>query len=153
MSHTIPRRKAREGDAARMWDHLFSSVDLLGKGLDAAWLRNEVISNNIANVDTPGYKSQEVKFEDIMASALDSSGQKLDLQVTDQQHIAKIAPDIREVEPVVVKEEDTSAGVDENNVDVETEMVALAKNTIEYYLLVSKINSEFDHLNTAINVP
>ncbi len=52
-----------------MWNDLFSSVNLLEKGLGATWLRNEVISNNIANVDTPGFKASEVEFETLMADA------------------------------------------------------------------------------------
>lgn len=134
-----------------MWDKLFSSVDLLEKGLGAAWLRNEVIGNNIANADTPGYKTYQVKFEDAMASALGNAGSGIKPEATDSRHISGGARDIGAVTPQVVEEAGTSAGLDENNVDIETEMVALAKNSIEYYALVSKINSEFANLKTVIN--
>jgi flagellar basal-body rod protein FlgB len=51
-----------------MLDKMFSSVDTLQRGLNASWLRNEVISNNIANVDTPASRPPRC-FEDIMAEA------------------------------------------------------------------------------------
>ena len=41
----------------------FDYINVLDKAADAAWLRNAAISNNISNVDTPGYKRQDVAFE------------------------------------------------------------------------------------------
>ncbi len=49
-------------------------------------------------------------------------------------------------------DESTSTRLDGNNVNIENEMVELAKNSINYYTTVSKVNSEFRKLNTAINV-
>lgn len=135
-----------------MWEDLFSSVDLLQKGLNASWLRNEVIGNNIANVDTPGYKASGVKFEDLMASALGTDESGLDLTTTDDRQISKSGTDLSDVEPEVVENDSTSETLDDNNVDMETQMAALAKNSIEYYTLVSKVNSEFKNLDKAINV-
>jgi flagellar basal-body rod protein FlgB len=45
-----------------MLDKMFSSVNTLQRGLNASWLRNEVISNNIANVDTPGFNASHVRL-------------------------------------------------------------------------------------------
>ena len=42
----------------------FDYINVLDKAADASWTRNEVIANNIANVDTPGYKRQDINFED-----------------------------------------------------------------------------------------
>ena len=50
-----------------MIDRIVKSTKLLEKALDAAWLRNETISNNIANVNTPGFKKSNVKFEEAYA--------------------------------------------------------------------------------------
>ena len=73
-----------------MWGDLFNSVDLLKKGMDAGWLRNEVISNNIANEDTVGFKASEVEFENLFAQSLQGkgSGGSLGLTVTDARHIS-----------------------------------------------------------------
>ena len=131
-----------------MWDKLFQTTDYLQKGLDATWLRNEVISNNIANADTPGYKASEVQFEDVLVSAI--SGSELELKTTREGHITKATSNLDKLEPEVITEENTSYRYDENNVDVEAEMVSLAQNTLQYYTMVSKINSEFNKLNMAI---
>lgn len=135
-----------------MWENLFSSVNCLEKGMGATWLRNEVISNNIANIDTPGFKASEVEFEDLMAAAVGSGPKTVALAVTDDRHISGKAESAADVEAKVVKDDSTSAGLDENNVDIEHEMAELAKNSIEYYSLVSKVNSEFRKLDAAINV-
>ena len=39
--------------------NVFDYVNVIGKAADASWLRNDILANNIANVDTPGYKRQE----------------------------------------------------------------------------------------------
>lgn len=135
-----------------MWDDLFSSIDYIEKGINAAWLRNEVIGNNIANVDTPGFKTSEVEFEDIMTAAVGGGDGKINLTVTDENHISAQAGSAREVKARVMTNRSTSAGLDENNVDIENEMVELAKNSIAYYALVNKANSEFRKLSAAIDV-
>ena len=53
--------------------NVFNYINVMDKTLDAAWIRNEVISNNIANVDTPGYKRQDVNFEHQLRLALRDS--------------------------------------------------------------------------------
>ena len=50
--------------------NVFDYINVLQKTADAAWIRNDVISNNIANATTPGYKRQDVAFEDELANAL-----------------------------------------------------------------------------------
>jgi flagellar basal-body rod protein FlgB len=135
-----------------MLDNMFSSVETLRKGLSASWIRNEVISNNIANVDTPGFKASHVRFEDLMAEAV-SAGNRLTLAVTNDRHIPGAGgEDLRDVEPEIFRDETTAARLDGNNVNIDNEMVELAKNSINYYATVSKINSEFRKLDAAINV-
>ena len=133
-----------------MWSNLFGSVNLLKKGIDTSWLRQEVIANNIANADTVGFKASEVDFEDVFSSAL--KGNSTALATTDPKHISAGASNVEEVEPRISTDTDTTMRYDGNNVDVEQEMAEMAKNTIAYYALVSKTNSEFKKLNTAINI-
>lgn len=134
-----------------MGSNLFGSVDLLKEGLNASWLRGEVINNNIANEDTVGYKASEVKFEDLFAKSLagDTSGT---LTTTNARHISDGSSGVENVEASVVKEPEDSIRYDGNNVDAEHEQAEMAKNTLEYYTLVSKMNSEFRKLDSAIKV-
>ena len=48
----------------------FSFVNVLDKAADASWKRNEVIANNIANVDTVGYKRQDIDFQSVLSNEL-----------------------------------------------------------------------------------
>lgn len=132
-----------------MIDRVFESTGLLEKSLDATWLRNQAISHNIANVDTPGYKKKEVSFEEALDNALLGTG--FSGKRTRDKHIRigrgtldEVIPEVRDVNPTKIR-------VDENNVDVETEMTELAYNTIKHHALVQKLNGEFNRLKTIIN--
>ena len=132
-----------------MWDNLFESVDLLQKGLQASWVRNSVIRNNIANVETPGFKSSEVVFETMVAQALDGSdfqGRK-----TRDRHIdIGAAGDVHSVSPRITQTFNTSMRMDENNVDIEAENANLAQNSIQYSTLMLKLNSELNRIKLAV---
>ena len=72
------------------------------------------------------------------------------LAVSNPRHITRAASNIDGVSPAIVAD-DVSIRYDESSVDIEHEMVELAKNSVEYYTLVNKVNSEFSKLRTAIN--
>lgn len=133
-----------------MANNLFGSVGLLQNGLNTSWLRGEVINNNIANADTVGYKASEVEFEDVFSKALsgDTSGT---MTTTNARHISN-GSSVENVQASVVQEPEGSIRYDGNNVDAEHEQAEMAKNTLEYYTLVSKMNSEFRKLDSAIKV-
>lgn len=120
--------------------NVFDYVNVLQKAADASWLRNDVISNNIANIDTPGYKRQDVDFETQLKQALRSVRYK-----TVDARVAEI--NTVELEPRVYTD---SAGfsyrLDGNNVDIDTESAELAANQIKYNGLVSSWNQEFTNL-------
>ncbi len=127
---------------------IFKSIKYLEKGLDASWMRNQVISNNIANVDTPDFKASKVKFESVFASALANKG--FIAKRTREKHIS-FDRDIDGVSPVIIKDTGTAMRMDGNNVDIDSENVELARNTIYYNTLIEKLNSKFTRLKMAIN--
>lgn len=127
---------------------LFSNTKVLNKALDAASLRNEVISNNIANVDTPGFRKSTVRFEEELSDALALRG--VTGRRTRQEHIDIGRTGLARVSPQVKVTEGTSMREDGNNVDIDAEMVALANNTIMYNYLVQKINREFQRVRNVI---
>ena len=128
---------------------LFGSIDFLQKGLDASWLRGQVINNNIANQDTVGYKASQVEVENVFAKAL--AGDDTGMMTTNARHISGRS-NVENVTASVVREPDGAINYDGNNVDQEHEMSEMAKNTLEYYTLVSKMNSDFRKLDAAIKV-
>ncbi len=132
-----------------MFDRVFNQVNLIEKGLDASWLRQEVISHNLAKVSTPGYKSQHVSFEGEMKAALEK-GEPDSMWATHTGHFEIKPPDPSGVEPSVATEWNHTKRMDENNVDPDREMSNLAANTITYNALTSQITSEFSRLRMAI---
>ncbi|MBD5517090.1 MAG: flagellar basal body rod protein FlgB [Lachnospiraceae bacterium] len=120
--------------------HAFDYVNVLDKAMDASWLRNEAISNNIANADTPGYKRQDVDFETQLAKALRHSRYKtMDAKVADVK--------MNRLKPVAYTDyAGFSYRIDGNNVDPDTEGVYLAKNQVVYQGLEQSVNQEFKNL-------
>lgn len=124
-------------------------INILEKALDAAWLRNRVISNNIANVDTPNYKAYRVEFEEILKNAVEN--REIEGYRTHRNHfqIGNFQPE--QVQPRIEKNNKTSLREDGNNVDIDTEMANLAKNTVMYQALVEQLMSKLSRIKTAIN--
>ncbi len=122
---------------------------VLEKALDAAWMRNEAISNNIANVNTPGFKKSYVRFEELLS---DAAGKFQISGIKKDEKFLPIGKDRKlSVDPVVVQEEFTSMRRDGNNVDIDVEMAELAKNTIKYNALIAQMTKEFSKIKIAIN--
>lgn len=133
-----------------MFEKLTSHLKLREKTLDATWARNEVIAQNIANVDTPGYKKSSLSFEEHLDSAMDSSGFKGN--TTDSRHIPIGKSDVDRVNIKVTKEnQNLSTRLDGNNVDVETEMASLAKNNIRYNTLIQSVSNSYQTIKSVIN--
>ena len=120
--------------------NVYDYINVLGKTADASWQRNEVISNNIANVDTPGYKRQDIDFESQLSRALgESRYESVDSKVN---HLTST-----ELKPRVYTDAaNFSYRLDGNNVDIDTENVELAANQIKYQGLIDSITQEFTNL-------
>ncbi|QCX32356.1 flagellar basal body rod protein FlgB [Caloramator sp. E03] len=114
------------------------SYSLLKKSLDASSERGRVIANNIANVNTKGFKASRVVFEDKLNDALEN--RSIDLATTNEKHIKK-GNSLSNLNYDVVKDKSTSMRTDGNNVDIDNEMVNLATNTILYNALINQANS------------
>ncbi|MEN6312913.1 MAG: flagellar basal body rod protein FlgB [Clostridiaceae bacterium] len=132
-----------------MFEKLTRNLNLREKTLDAVWTRNEVIAQNIANVDTPGYKKSTVSFEEYLEDALDQDGFKG--FTTDSRHIQIGGGSVENAKIKVTKQYDNlSTRLDGNNVDIESEMASSAKNDIRYYTLVQSISASYQRLKSAI---
>ncbi|MCL1806827.1 MAG: flagellar basal body rod protein FlgB [Oscillospiraceae bacterium] len=133
-----------------MFNKMFRQIDLMQRGMDAAWMRQEVISHNIANVDTPGYKAQHVEFEVVLRAALAGEG-TLEAAVTHPKHIRMGGvPDPTRAQPVTVTDNHYVIRMDGNNVDIDHEMNAMASNYIRYSTMQQQLNGEFGRLKMVI---
>ncbi|MDP4092156.1 MAG: flagellar basal body rod protein FlgB [Bacillota bacterium] len=132
-----------------MIDNLFKNTKILEKAVDASWMRNGAISQNIANVDTPGYKRVDVPFEDYLSKAMDNAGTS---DTVSGGYTPVDAVDVDNIDLKVQTDNSSSLSmrIDGNNVDPDSEMAALAKNSIRYNVLIQSMNSEFRRLRTAI---
>jgi len=128
---------------------LFSkqSFGVLEKALSGLNLRNKAISNNIANVDTPNYKREDVSFREELKGAM---GQTNNLDVTNKRHISLDATSLNSFQPEVTKEENTSFRSDGNNVSIDSEMAEMAKNSLEYRALVKQVSNQFSRMGSVI---
>jgi flagellar basal-body rod protein FlgB len=127
-----------------MTSGLYDYVDIMGKAADACWLRNEAITNNIANEDTPGYKRQEVDFQSVLSYELGRSRYiSLDNRVknVDMSHL-----DVS----TYTDAEYYSYRLDGNNVDPQQEQAYLAENQIFSQGITDSITSEFSRMKSVL---
>ena len=116
----------------------FDYINVLDRAADAAWQRNEAISNNIANVDTPGYKRQDVAFESVLQQALGNNRyESMDDKVANVD-LSRLRG------RAYLDYANYSYRLDGNNVDIENENVMLAENQLKYQGLISSINAPFE---------
>ena len=122
----------------------FDYINVLDRAAAAAWQRNEAISNNIANVDTPGYKRQDVAFESVLQQALGNNRyESMDDKVANVD-LSRLRG------RAYLDYANYSYRLDGNNVDIENENVMLAENQLKYQGLISSINQEFTNLKTVM---
>ncbi len=134
-------------------------VDTLSLAMKAANMRHQVLSNNIANVNVPGFRGADVVFEEHLKQALEGAPQASDASIglrgltSHPLHIPippvggeqQVSP-----EPRVVALQGELMRQDGNNVDVEDQMAKMAANQLWYQSLVRSVSDEFTRLRTAI---
>lgn len=128
---------------------MYNNINLLSKALDASWKRNEIITNNIANAQTPNFKKSQVVFEDILKDIL--TEKKLKGAVTNPKHIHINGGNIKDLKYKIKTEDSFSTRRDKNNVDIDVEMAERAKNEILYSTLTSRIQGGFQKMKFVIN--
>ena len=122
-------------------ERLFSKKDtMVEKTLDALALRIQAQSNNLANVNTPGYVRQEVSFEDAVREAYEASRKHRAVDGSEPSPIDSFAP--------LMRKEAAPQRIDGNTVSPETEMTAMVETAIAYNALVRQTG--FSTLKTII---
>ncbi len=111
-----------------------SQFALLGKLLESGALRQRVISQNLANVNTPGYHRQDVSFEQKLARMLENQS----------------GAGISGIEPTVYEVAGLPERADGNNVDIDIEMGQLNKNSLLYQTYSQVLASKLSMLRSAI---
>ena len=124
----------------------FRYVDVLKTAADASWLREEVLTNNIANVDTPNYKRQDVEFTTYLKSALEQAGTPASTltQKVNEANLSGITT------RTYTENTTLSYRMDGNNVDLSTENAELAAEQINYNALIDSMNNEFTRMKAVL---
>ncbi len=123
---------------------------MLQKSLDFRTRRNALLAGNVANIETPGYKSKDLVFEKALGEAMRAK-EPGPLRVTDLRHMdGRTVQRLALVQPQVIRTASPDGALDDNSVNMETEMAKLAENQLAYQALAQMISYKFQALKTAI---
>ncbi len=111
-------------------------IDFLEAAIRAESLRQKAIANNIANLQTPGYRSIDVKFEELLAKALDSPG----------------TVKLSEIEPQIHQPKQTPVKSNGNDVSLEAEVGKMVKNSLLHTTYIRLINKKYRQMELAMDV-
>jgi flagellar basal-body rod protein FlgB len=119
--------------------------------LDLRGRRTELIANNLANADTPGYKARDIDFREAMARVSgDKATQGVSLSTTQAGHIGGMASAETSSSPDLKYRTPLAPALDGNTVDTQLEQAAFAENAVRYQATLTFLNNKFRGLLTAI---
>ena len=111
-------------------------VDFIQAGIKAEALRQKAITNNVANIQTPGYRRLDIRFDELLANAMDADGKA----------------DLAEVIPEVYRPMKTPVQSNGNDVNLEMEVGEMVKNTLRHATYVKLLNKRYQQIEAAISV-
>lgn len=121
-----------------------SNYNLIKGALDASSMRQEMISSNISNVNTPGYKAKRVDFEDTLKRVMDGSAMKS----THANHFG--VSDATGVTPQIKAQTGNRVSENGNNVAIDSEMAELSANAIYYQALSTQLSSHYSNIRSVL---
>ena len=116
------------------------SSSLLSKDLDGLWVRQQAISDNMANFETPGYRTKQVSFENQLRDQLADAGASNE----------KTIENIDGVTPTATEDSDETFRADGNGVDLEQQMIDMARTSTNYSYSLRQMDDYFSRLHTAV---
>ncbi len=119
-----------------IFDRLFTQNRILETAMQATQYKNQVILNNMANIDTPNYKSKTVNFEGALAKAINETKE------TGVDHMDSVMTSL------TISTKQNSTTLDGNSIDIETEMIEFYKNSTKYDFIVNSVLSNSNRTNT-----
>ena len=119
------------------------------QALELRTKRSEVLANNIANADTPGFKARDIDFHALLneQKAGMNNSQTLKMATTDGKHLPVSGFD---ASSELLYRTPSQPSLDGNTVDTQTEKAEFMKNTLQYQSSFQFLNSRFKGINNAI---
>lgn len=118
-----------------------NTISMAQKSLDCLWKKQEALSDNLANIDTPGYKRKQVSFEEAFRKRL--------IEASGTNSSSKMREAIEGAGYTVYTRDDT-ARVDENNVNADVEETEMTRTWLHYNYLLQSVTDDFKRYQTAI---
>jgi flagellar basal-body rod protein FlgB len=112
-------------------------TEILAAGIGAEGLRQKAIANNVANMETPGYRRIDVKFGELLTKAMESSGH---------------GGDISEIEPEIYQPNQTPVKSNGNDVSYEVEVGEMVKNTLRHKAYVRLLGKKYKQIELAMDI-
>jgi len=133
--------------------NITKTFNLLEKSLYYRQIRQDMIASNIANADTPFYKSRDIRFEEALNAEkeklYDNQNKKLELARTSPMHLEPKDIDDN-FKPIVFLRDGHLTRNDGNDVDIDVETAEMAKNSVAYNATVAAIKKEIQIFNAVI---
>ena len=125
------------GDVGFVFDR---TIQLVQDRMQLNSANQKVVSGNLANINTPGYKAKSMAFEDVLRESMEDQGARL------------VRSNLKHIDPgdtvVAMKAAEV---VESGPVDLDTEMMKLSRNSIEYQFMISMLNKKFAMIKNAIS--
>jgi flagellar basal-body rod protein FlgB len=125
------------------------TFSIIERALDILTLNHQIISMNVANVNTPNYRPLSLRFDEALRSYMVEIHPPLLIR-TDERHLSPIINARYERLEPFIYEEVSYIGSDGNSVDEEREMVRLVENQLMYHSFVQILTRQFNAIRDAI---
>ncbi len=117
---------------------MFSLPDVMNKAIESSWKRQELLTDNIVNIDTPGYRRKDINFEKVLRAEVEKTG-----------NIHKV--DINQLYAEILSPySNFQHRIDGSNVDIDWEMAEISKNKIKYDALVTQTSRHLQRIKSVI---
>ncbi len=126
------------------------TLKALATALNFREMKQELITSNIANANTPGFKAKKLDFEAALARALDVDG-NLSMKATEGNHFDVGGGGFNNLQPEIYDNPNGVVSENGNTVDVEAEMAQMAENKLMFDTVVQLLNKKIGLMKYAIN--
>lgn len=126
------------------------TLKALATSLNFRQMRQELLSSNIANAETPGYKAKRLDFEEALARALDVDGNE-SMLTSDERHFDVGSGGFNNLQPDIYEDPNGVVSDDGNTVDRDAEMAKMAENKIMFDASVQLLNKKLGLLKYAVS--
>ncbi len=126
-----------------------TTIQALAASLKYREMRNNLITSNVANAETPGYKAKKIDFEEALARAINLDKLQ-NLNTQDERHFNVGGGGFSNLQPEVYEDANGVVSEDGNTVDVASEMALMAENKILYDAAVQLLNKKLGMMKYAV---